>query len=144
MVRTRHRDELLAACQAAGVGAGVHYPIPLHLQPAWRHLGLARGDLPVTEAWADECLSLPLYPELTEAQQDHVVKVVRGVPAPPVAPRPPPTEVAQMRYILLICGEEEAHKTMEADGSFQASPPCWPTSSGGRDAGDHRGVAATW
>src|SRR5215217_4133948 len=78
VVRTRHRDELLAACRAAGVGAGVHYPIPLHLQPAWRHLGLARGDLPVTEAWAEECLSLPLYPELTEAQQDRVVEVVRG------------------------------------------------------------------
>ena len=78
VVRTRHRDELLAACRAAGVGAGVHYPIPLHLQPAWRHLGYARGDLPVTEAWAAECLSLPLYPELTEARQDQVVEVVRG------------------------------------------------------------------
>src|SRR5512132_455670 len=62
VVRTRRRDELLAACRAAAVGAGVHYPIPLHLQPAWRHLGYARGDLPVTEAWAAECLSLPLYP----------------------------------------------------------------------------------
>jgi dTDP-4-amino-4,6-dideoxygalactose transaminase len=78
VVRTRHRDELLAACQAAGVGAGIHYPLPLHLQPAWRHLGLARGDLPVTEAWAAECLSLPLYPELTDAQQDRVIQVVRG------------------------------------------------------------------
>jgi dTDP-4-amino-4,6-dideoxygalactose transaminase len=78
VVRTRGRDELLAACRAAGVGAGVHYPIPLHLQPAWRHLGYAGGDLPVTEAWAAECLSLPLYPELTEAQQDRVVGAVRG------------------------------------------------------------------
>ena len=78
VVRTRHRDQLLAACRAAGVGAGVHYPVPLHLQPAWRHLGHARGDLPATEAWAAECLSLPLYPELTEAQQDRVIEVVRG------------------------------------------------------------------
>jgi dTDP-4-amino-4,6-dideoxygalactose transaminase len=78
VVRTRHRDRLLAACRAAGVGAGVHYPVPLHLQPAWRHLGYARGDLPATEAWADECLSLPLYPELTEAQQDRVIEVVRS------------------------------------------------------------------
>jgi dTDP-4-amino-4,6-dideoxygalactose transaminase len=77
-VRTGRRDELLAACRAAGVGAGVHYPLPLHLQPAWRHLGYAPGDLPATEAWAAECLSLPLYPELTEAQQDRVVQVVRG------------------------------------------------------------------
>jgi dTDP-4-amino-4,6-dideoxygalactose transaminase len=78
VVRTGHRDELLAACRAAGIGAGVHYPLPLHLQPAWRHLGHARGDLPATEAWAAECLSLPLYPELTEAGQDRVVEVVRG------------------------------------------------------------------
>ena len=78
VVRSRHRDELLAACRAAGIGAGVHYPIPLHLQPAWRHLGYAKGDLPVTEAWAAECLSLPLYPELAEAGQDRVIRAVRG------------------------------------------------------------------
>ena len=78
VLRSAHRDELLAACRAGGVQAGVHYPLPLHLQPAWRRLGYARGDLPVTEAWAAECLSLPLYPELTEAQQDHVVATVRG------------------------------------------------------------------
>ena len=62
----------------AGVGAGIHYPVPLHLQPAWRHLGQGRGDLPATEAWAAECLSLPLYPELAEARQDRVVEVVSG------------------------------------------------------------------
>src|SRR5215218_4915782 len=78
VVRTGRREELLAHCRAAGVQAGVHYPVPLHLQPAWRHLGYAAGDLPVTEAWAAECLSLPLYPELTEAQQDRVVGAVRG------------------------------------------------------------------
>jgi dTDP-4-amino-4,6-dideoxygalactose transaminase len=83
VVRTRHRDELLAACQAAGIGASVHYPLPLHLQLAWRHLGYARGDLPATEAWAAECLSLPLYPELTEDRQDRVVEVVRGFFAAP-------------------------------------------------------------
>ncbi|HYY78256.1 MAG TPA: DegT/DnrJ/EryC1/StrS family aminotransferase, partial [Actinomycetes bacterium] len=77
-VRSGRRDQLLAHCRAAGVEAGSHYPLPLHLQPAWRHLGYARGDLPATEAWAAECLSLPLYPELTEAQQDRVVGTVRG------------------------------------------------------------------
>ncbi len=78
VVRSAQRDELLAHCRAAGIGAQVHYPIPLHLQAAWRHLGYAPGDLPVTEAWAAECLSLPLYPELSEAQQDHVIATVRG------------------------------------------------------------------
>ncbi|OLE30831.1 MAG: hypothetical protein AUG44_00270 [Actinobacteria bacterium 13_1_20CM_3_71_11] len=78
VVRTRHRDALLAHLSAAGIGAGVHYPVPLHLQPAYAHLGGRPGDLPVTEAWARECLSLPLYPELTSEQLDEVVAAVRG------------------------------------------------------------------
>jgi len=78
VVRTAERDALLAHCRDAGVQAGVHFPLPLHLQPAWRHLGYARGDLPVTEAWAAECLSLPIFPELDQARQDHVVATVRG------------------------------------------------------------------
>ena len=77
VVRTAQRDALLAHCRAAGIEAGVHYPLPLHLQPAFRHLGHARGDLPVTEAWAAECLSLPLYPQLEPAAQDRVVATVR-------------------------------------------------------------------
>jgi dTDP-4-amino-4,6-dideoxygalactose transaminase len=78
VVRSARRDELLHHCRGAGVEAGVHYPLPLHLQPAWRHLGYARGDLPATEAWAAECLSLPLYPELTEERQDRVIATVRA------------------------------------------------------------------
>jgi dTDP-4-amino-4,6-dideoxygalactose transaminase len=78
VVRSGRRDELLAHCRAAGVEAGAHYPVPLHLQPAWRHLGYARGDLPASEAWAAECLSLPLYPELSEEQQDRVMAAVRA------------------------------------------------------------------
>jgi len=78
VLRTGHRDALLAHLRARGVGAGVHYPVPLHLQPAYASLGYRRGDLPATEAWADECLSLPLYPELTDAQQDRVVAAVRS------------------------------------------------------------------
>jgi dTDP-4-amino-4,6-dideoxygalactose transaminase len=76
VVRTAHRDALLAHLHAAGIGAGAHYPVPLHLQPAYASLGYRRGDLPVTEAWADECLSLPLYPELTEDQQGTVIAAV--------------------------------------------------------------------
>jgi dTDP-4-amino-4,6-dideoxygalactose transaminase len=77
VVRTGSRDALLEHCRAAGVQAGVHYPLPLHLQPAFRHLGYAPGDLPVTEAWARECLTLPLYPELPAASQDRVIDAVR-------------------------------------------------------------------
>ncbi|MBE1488707.1 DegT/DnrJ/EryC1/StrS family aminotransferase [Plantactinospora soyae] len=77
VVRTRHREGLLAHLRDAGIGAGVHYPIPLHLQPAYASLGHQPGDLPVTEAWARECLSLPIYPELSDEHLETVVAEVR-------------------------------------------------------------------
>lgn len=70
------RDELGAHLHAQGIQSGVHYPIPLHLQPAYRELGYARGALPVTERVADTCLSLPLYPEMTHEQQQRVIRAV--------------------------------------------------------------------
>lgn len=77
VVRTRHRDGLLAHLRDAGIGAGVHYPIPLHLQPAYASLGYRAGDLPVTEAWASQCLSLPIYPELPDDHLETVAAEVR-------------------------------------------------------------------
>ena len=82
VIRTPRRDELLAYLNQHGVGAGVHYPIPLHLQPAYADLGYRPGALPVTEAVAATCLSLPLYPELTAAQQERVVELIREFFAP--------------------------------------------------------------
>lgn len=78
VVRTPCRDELLDFLRRNDVGAGVHYPIPLHLQPAYSSLGYEKGDLPVTEAVADTCLSLPLYPEMSDAQQERVVEAIRS------------------------------------------------------------------
>lgn len=72
------RDALRATLQRSAIEIGVHYPVPLHLQPAYACLGYAQGALPITEAWARTCLSLPLYPELTDAQQDRVVECVLG------------------------------------------------------------------
>jgi dTDP-4-amino-4,6-dideoxygalactose transaminase len=77
VLRTKHRDALLKHLNTNGVGAGVHYPIPVHLQPAYAHLGHKRGDLPITEAYAEECLSLPIYPELTDEQLERVVATVK-------------------------------------------------------------------
>lgn len=76
VIRTPQRDRLLEHLQANGIGAGVHYPVPLHLQPAYADLGYRRGALPVSEEVADTCLSLPLYPEMSEAQQDRVVAAI--------------------------------------------------------------------
>lgn len=76
VVRAARRDALQAHLEAEGIGCGIHYPIPLHLQRAYAHLGVRRGSLPRTERAADEVLSLPLYPELTEAQQASVVAAI--------------------------------------------------------------------
>ena len=78
VVCTSDRDSVLAQLRDRGVGAGVHYPVPLHLQPAYAELGYVAGSLPITEEVARTCLSLPIYPEMTEAQQDTVVDRVRA------------------------------------------------------------------
>ena len=62
--------------EGKGIGCGVHYPVPIHLQAAYRHLGYSRGDFPVSEKLADEFLSLPMYPEFSETQIDYVVDAV--------------------------------------------------------------------
>ncbi len=77
VVRTPQRDALLAHLKANGVEAGIHYPIPLHLQPAMGYLGHTAGAFPQAEAAGREVLSLPLYAEMTEAQQDYVVDMIR-------------------------------------------------------------------
>ncbi len=77
VVRVPGRDRVLARMQEAGIGAGIHYPVPLHLQPAYAHLGHREGDFPVSERLASEILSLPLFPEITPAQVDFVVETLR-------------------------------------------------------------------
>jgi dTDP-4-amino-4,6-dideoxygalactose transaminase len=78
VVRTAHRDALLAYLKENAVEAGIHYPIPLHLQPAYADLGHKVGDFPAAEAYARECLSLPIYPELTPEQVQRVVATTRA------------------------------------------------------------------
>lgn len=73
VVRVAKRDEVIQRLHAAGIGAGVHYPTPIHLQGAFAHLGHRLGDFPVAERAASEILSLPLFPEITPEQQQRVV-----------------------------------------------------------------------
>lgn len=77
-VRVERRDALRQHLEAAGIGSAVYYPTPLHLQPCFAHLGGRRGQLPVTEAASASVLSLPIYPELTDAQQDAVASAIRS------------------------------------------------------------------
>lgn len=77
VVLTRHRDELRKALEERGIHTGLHYSVPVHLQPAYAHLGHRPGDFPVAERIAEQCLSLPLYPEMTLEQQDAVIAAVK-------------------------------------------------------------------
>ena len=75
-VRVADRDNLLNKLKNEGIGAGIHYPIPLHLQPAYRYLGYKKGDFPTTEKCAREIISLPMYPELDEGKIKKIAEVI--------------------------------------------------------------------
>jgi len=76
VVRAKHRDELQKHLGNCGIQTGIHYPIPIHLQEAYSDLGLKKGAFPVTEMLADEILSLPMYPELSEQQIEFVLETI--------------------------------------------------------------------
>jgi dTDP-4-amino-4,6-dideoxygalactose transaminase len=77
VVQVKERDRFRASLQQEGVATGIHYPIPIHLQPACEQYGYQRGSLPITEAVAESIVSLPIYPELTAEQIQKVVDAVK-------------------------------------------------------------------
>ena len=78
-IRTAHRQAWMDALAAQGIQTGIHYPIPVHLLPAYADLGYRAGQFPHSERAANEVLSLPMFPELTAAQTDAVAAAVRGL-----------------------------------------------------------------
>jgi dTDP-4-amino-4,6-dideoxygalactose transaminase len=76
VVRVAERDRLQSDLAAAGIGTGIHYPIPLHLVKAYEPLGYRAGDFPVAEQAASGVLSLPMFPGLLPEQQERVVRSV--------------------------------------------------------------------
>lgn len=76
VVEVDDRDRVLAALNSAGIGAGVHYPVPIHLQGALAHLGHQAGDFPHAEAAASRMLSLPMFPGIRTGEQDRVAEVI--------------------------------------------------------------------
>jgi dTDP-4-amino-4,6-dideoxygalactose transaminase len=77
-LRVERRDALHEHLKARGVGTAIYYPVPLHRQPCFAHLGYREGSLPESEQAAREVISLPIYPELTPAQLDYVIDAVRS------------------------------------------------------------------
>ncbi len=75
-VRTELREELRAFLQERGIATGIHYPIPIHMQPAYQDLGLKEGDFPVSEKDAQQMLSLPMYAELSDEQIHYVADAI--------------------------------------------------------------------
>jgi dTDP-3-amino-3,4,6-trideoxy-alpha-D-glucose transaminase len=82
VVRSAHRDALRDHLDAAGVASAIHYPTPIHLQPAYADLGLGQGDLPVAERLASENCSLPIFPAIEDSQIAEIVAAVKGFEVP--------------------------------------------------------------
>ena len=77
VVRVKNRDKLREFLASRGIATGIHYPIPIHLQQAYKDLGYKKGDFPVTEKYAKEILSLPMFPELKESEIKYIVDSIR-------------------------------------------------------------------
>lgn len=76
VIGSSNRENLMKYLNEQGIGTGLHYPIPIHLQKAYQKLGYSRGDYPIAELNSERCISLPMFPELTDDQIDYVCKHV--------------------------------------------------------------------
>lgn len=74
VVEVSNRDEVMSSLKEKGIETGIHYPVPMHLQPAMSSLGHKQGDFPVAEKAAERIVSLPIFPEMTKEQMDYVIK----------------------------------------------------------------------
>src|SRR5437660_7296903 len=95
VIRIEQRDVLREHLISQGISAGIHYPIPIHLQPAYRDLGYKRGEFPVTESYAQELLSLPMYAEMTQGQIEYVSKTIWAFMSTRLDGQPGPKSVSK-------------------------------------------------
>jgi len=77
VVRVKNRDKLINFLKEKGISTGIHYPLPLHLQPSLQNLGYKEGNFPITEAISKEILSLPMFPELSEEEIRYIAKMIK-------------------------------------------------------------------
>jgi dTDP-4-amino-4,6-dideoxygalactose transaminase len=86
VTRTEDREGMMEHLKSAGIGTGIHYPIPLHLQKAYGSMGYKVGDFPVCEKITGQIVSLPMYPQLRQEQQTRIVEqVLSFLQAPPLS-----------------------------------------------------------
>jgi dTDP-4-amino-4,6-dideoxygalactose transaminase len=78
VLNNKQRDELAKHLNDNGISTGLHYPIPLHMQPCFANLGYKKGDFPVTEQLAECGLSLPMYAEMTDEQISYVCDTIKA------------------------------------------------------------------
>ena len=97
VIRVHNRDAVQKHLAKSGIGTGIHYPVPLHLQEAYRHLQYPLGSFPVCERVASEILSLPMYPQLRADQSQHVVSELAAY----LSSRRRPTTVEQVQPVAL-------------------------------------------
>jgi dTDP-4-amino-4,6-dideoxygalactose transaminase len=77
VIRSQKRDDLQKWLSKRGVGVGIHYPTPVHLQKSYEHLNVREGSLPMTERYSKEMLSLPMFPEMTDDEIEYVCECIR-------------------------------------------------------------------
>jgi dTDP-4-amino-4,6-dideoxygalactose transaminase len=77
VIRVQNRDDFMEFLKNKNIGVGIHYPIPIHLQEAYQDLGYNEGDFPVTEEYAKEIVSLPMFPEMTGEQIEYLVDSIK-------------------------------------------------------------------
>jgi dTDP-4-amino-4,6-dideoxygalactose transaminase len=94
VIEAEQRDRLAEQLKVDGIQTGLHYPIPVHLQPPYRDLGYTHGSFPYSERLANRCLSLPMYPELTDVQVDYVCERLRAALETATAVRGPVSAVS--------------------------------------------------
>jgi len=78
VVQVQKREHFRTSLEQKGIATGIHYPVPVHLQPACACYGYPRGSLPITESIAERIVSLPMYPELTSEQLEFIVETVKS------------------------------------------------------------------
>ncbi|MCB0393892.1 MAG: DegT/DnrJ/EryC1/StrS family aminotransferase [Bdellovibrionales bacterium] len=82
VVEVSNREDVMSALKQRGISTGIHYPVPLHLQPAFKNMGYRLGDFPIAEKAASRMMSLPIFPEMTQEQQEFVTQEFLSVAKP--------------------------------------------------------------